>query len=135
MMTATPIFFVLYKPYMPIISYQKLFLKFSLLKKNLTFCSVNWLHLFSSLWHSVLFAYINVHPNVMLLANICNGIDGIKCSHDCGSRGTIDKKGFSAFTFMLHNHFFQFFWIHSSPKKEYFPRLCNWIDMCILGLV
>ena len=36
-MTASPIFFVLYKPYMPIIFYQKHFFKFSLLKKIVTF--------------------------------------------------------------------------------------------------
>ena len=37
MMTATPIFFVLYKPYMPIIFYKKHFFRFLLLNKNLTF--------------------------------------------------------------------------------------------------
>ena len=47
MMTATLIFFVFYKPYMPVIFYEKHFFKFSLLKN---FCSENWLHLFSSLW-------------------------------------------------------------------------------------
>ena len=35
---------------MPIIFLKKHFLKFSLLKRNLNFCSENWLHLFSSLW-------------------------------------------------------------------------------------
>ena len=51
-MKATSIFFVLYKLYIHIIFYQKHLFKFPLLKKNLNFCSENWLYLFSSLWVS-----------------------------------------------------------------------------------
>ena len=49
---------------------------------------------------NILHTYINVHPNVMLLTNICNIINWIKSPHHSSSRGAVDKKRPPSFIFM-----------------------------------
>lgn len=60
---------------------------------------------FQGKWRIITVTYINVHPYVMLLADIGNLMKRIESSHHRCSGSAVDKKRLSPFTFVLQNHF------------------------------
>ena len=57
-----------------------------------------------------------MQPNVMLLANVRNVINGVKCAIDGGSSGAVDEEGQMTLALVTNDQALQFSGNHATPN-------------------
>ena len=70
--------------------------------------------------YSVLYSYINVHPDSVLLTDVRYGIDGVEGPDDGGAGSAVDEKGLEAPCLVLGDQPFQVLRAHpASPVNSH----------------